>query len=99
LLVKFHAIFLVVLLSSLCAAVCFDIRLFPILLVSNSAKKNKAIPGTTVEAHRVVRRQGFHIDDRHTDGGEVNLTRRPLFTPHEDSWYSFLLDAESTAGP
>jgi hypothetical protein len=25
--------------------------------------------------------------------------RRPPFTPLEDSWYSFLLEAESTAGP
>jgi hypothetical protein len=36
-----------------------------------------------------------------TDGGEVvNLTRRPPFTPlpQKDSWYSFLLEAESTPG-
>jgi hypothetical protein len=39
------------------------------------------------------------LDNRLTDGGEiVSLTRRPLFTPHEDSWYSFLLEAESTPG-
>jgi hypothetical protein len=32
-------------------------------------------------------------------GGEVDsLTRRPPFTPQEDSWYSFLLEAESTPG-
>jgi hypothetical protein len=32
-----------------------------------------------------------------TDGGEVvSLTRRPPFTPQEDSWYSFLLEADST---
>jgi hypothetical protein len=35
-----------------------------------------------------------------TDGGKVvSPTRRPLFTPQEDSWYSFLLEAESTPGP
>jgi hypothetical protein len=25
----------------------------------------------------------------------VSLTRRPIFTPREDSWYSFMLGAES----
>jgi hypothetical protein len=29
----------------------------------------------------------------------VSPTRRPLFTPQENSWYSFLLEAESTPGP
>ena len=31
-------------------------------------------------------------------GGDkvVNLTHRPLFTPRRYSWYSFLLEAEST---
>jgi hypothetical protein len=40
------------------------------------------------------------LDNRLTDGGEVvSLTRRPPFTTREDSWYSFLLRAESTPGP
>jgi hypothetical protein len=40
------------------------------------------------------------LDNRFTDGGEVvSLTRRPLFSPLEDSWYSFLLEAESTPRP
>jgi hypothetical protein len=40
-------------------------------------------------------------DSRLTDGGKVvSLTRRPPFnTPQENSWYSFLLEAESTPGP
>jgi hypothetical protein len=39
------------------------------------------------------------LGNRLTDGGEVvSLTRRPLFTPQEDSEYSFLLEAESTPG-
>ena len=29
----------------------------------------------------------------------VSLTHRPLFTPRKYSWYSFLLEAESTSGP
>jgi hypothetical protein len=41
-----------------------------------------------------------YLDNRLTDGGKVvSLTRRPLFTPQEDSWYSFLLEVESTSGP
>jgi hypothetical protein len=40
------------------------------------------------------------LDSRLTDGGEVvSCTRRPPFTPPEDSWYSFLLEAASTPGP
>jgi hypothetical protein len=35
-----------------------------------------------------------------THGGEVvSLTRRPPFTPQDDSWYSFLLEAKSTPEP
>jgi hypothetical protein len=35
------------------------------------------------------------LDNRLTDGGEVSLTRRPAaLYPQEDSWYSFLLEAE-----
>ena len=34
------------------------------------------------------------------DGGKVvSLTHRPLFTPKKYSWYSFLLETESTPGP
>jgi hypothetical protein len=50
----------------------------------------------------VLRRRGSHIflENPITDGGEVvGLTRRPPFTTQEDSWYSFLLEAESTPGP
>jgi hypothetical protein len=41
----------------------------------------------------------FSLDSRLTDGGKiVSLTRRSSLTPQEDSWYSFLLEAESTPG-
>jgi len=34
------------------------------------------------------------------DGGKVvSLTHQLLFTPRKYSWYSFLLEAESTPGP
>jgi hypothetical protein len=37
---------------------------------------------------------------RLTDGGEVvSLTHWLPFTPQEDTWYSSLLEAESTPGP
>jgi hypothetical protein len=32
-------------------------------------------------------------------GKVVSPTHRPLFIPQEDSWNSFLLEAESTPGP
>ena len=32
-------------------------------------------------------------------GKVVSLTHRPLFTPRKYSWYSFLLESESTPGP
>jgi hypothetical protein len=39
------------------------------------------------------------LDNQPTDGGQVvSLTRRPPFTLQEDSWYSFLLEAEYTQG-
>jgi hypothetical protein len=42
----------------------------------------------------------YYLENRLADGGEViSLTRRLAFTALEDSWYSFLLDAESTLGP
>jgi hypothetical protein len=53
-----------------------------------------------VEDHRVETSRLTHfLDIRLTSGGEVSLTRQPPFTPQEDSWYSFLLQAESKPGP
>jgi hypothetical protein len=40
------------------------------------------------------------LDSQLTDGGEVvSITCRPPFSLQEDSWYSFLLEAELTPGP
>jgi hypothetical protein len=46
-------------------------------------------------------RLAHFLDSRLTDGGEaVSLTcRPPALYPTEDSWYSLLLEAESTPGP
>jgi hypothetical protein len=42
----------------------------------------------------------FSLDNRLTHGDEViSLTRLPPFTRQEDSWYSFLLEADSTPWP
>jgi hypothetical protein len=65
-------------------------------------KKGKAVP---VPGHGgpygyETLRVPQYLDNRLTDGGKgVSLTRRPPFTPQEGSWYSFLLEAESTPGP
>jgi hypothetical protein len=40
------------------------------------------------------------LDNRLIDGDEVvGPTHRPSFSPQEDSWYSFLLEVESTIAP
>jgi hypothetical protein len=40
-----------------------------------------------------------NIHNQLTDSAEaISLTRRPRLTPKEDSWYSVLLDVESTPG-
>jgi hypothetical protein len=55
--------------------------------------KSKVIAVQTVEAPTFS-------DIRLIDGGMIlSLTCRPLFYSQEDSWYSFLLEAESTPGP
>jgi hypothetical protein len=64
--------------------------------------KGKAIRATGREVPYVCEtsRLPHFLDNGFTDGGDVSLTRRP--SAHyslEDSWYSFLLEAESTLGP
>jgi hypothetical protein len=45
-------------------------------------------------------RLSHYLENRLTVGVEVvSLTPRPLFSPQEDSRYSFLLEAESTPEP
>jgi hypothetical protein len=64
-------------------------------------KKGKAIPVTGREGPwgcETSRLQHF-LDSRLTDGGEVVSLTLDAFYPQEDSWYSFLLEAESTPGP
>jgi hypothetical protein len=52
-----------------------------------------------MEAHRVETSRISNLDNRHIDDGEVvRLTRRQRFTTRKYSWYSFLLESESTIG-
>jgi hypothetical protein len=71
-------------------------------LVAEGIKKGRAIPVTGRGGPQSCKtsRLPYFLDNRLTDGDDVvSLTRRPPFTPQEDSWRSFLLDAESTPGP
>jgi hypothetical protein len=69
----------------------------------NKYKKRKAISVTGrgdpwgCETSRLP----HFLENRITDGGEVvSLTpRQASLYPQEDSWYAFLLEAESTPGP
>jgi hypothetical protein len=63
--------------------------------------KGKAIPVTGrggSQGCETLRLPHF-LDSRLAGGGEVSLTRRPSFILQEDSWYSFLLEADSTPRP
>jgi hypothetical protein len=64
--------------------------------------KGKAIPIRGCEGPQdcETSRLPHFLDNRLTDGGEVvRLTCRSLYTHQENSWYSSLLEAESTRGP
>jgi hypothetical protein len=65
-------------------------------------KKGKAIPVTGGGGPQgcETSRLPHYLDNLLTDGGEVSFTRPPAaLYPQEDSWYSFLLEAQSTPGP
>jgi hypothetical protein len=76
-------------------------RLFMLFSIT-MVKKGKTIPVTGRGGSQGCKtsRLPHFLDNRLTDGSEVvSLTRRPPFTPQEVSWYSFMLEAESTPGP
>jgi hypothetical protein len=65
-------------------------------------KSKNVIPITDLRGHEDfgTSRLPHFLDNRFTDGGEVVcLVRQPHFTPQEDSWTLFLLEAESARGP
>ena len=63
--------------------------------------KGKAVPLQALSGPEGSRKLGFpDYMTRAQDGGKVGgLTRRPPLPPRKCSWYSFLLEAESTPGP
>jgi hypothetical protein len=79
----------------------FDMSIIVRFLCMKNAKyikkvRGKAIPMTGFEGPYgcETSRLPHFLGNRITDGCEVvSLTRRPHFTPQEDSWYSFLLEA------
>jgi hypothetical protein len=65
----------------------------PFLPYIKGKVKGKAIPVTGREDPEGCETSRFphFLDNRLTDGGEViSPTRRPPFSPQEDSWYSFV---------
>jgi hypothetical protein len=63
--------------------------------------KGKAIPLQPRQALRVPGRRGSQVfrQSAHECGKVVSPTHRQPLPPRKDSWYSFLLEAESTPGP
>jgi hypothetical protein len=77
------------------------IRKNKLVVYLNKSKKCKAstVTGYGGLQGSEMSRVPHFLDNRLADGGEVvNLTRRPLYIPQEESWYSFLSGAESTSG-
>jgi hypothetical protein len=64
--------------------------------------KSKTIPVTDRGGPYGCEKSRFprFLNSRFTYGGKVVSPKcRPSFTPQEDSWYSFLLEAEMTHRP
>jgi len=61
----------------------------------------KAVPITGPKCPEGSRKLRFpdYVTTAQDGGKVVSLTHRPLFTPRKYSWYSFLLEDESTPGP
>jgi len=63
-------------------------------------KKGKSVPlqaWSGLEGSRKLRFPNFMATAQ--DDNKVSLTHRPHLPPRKCSWYSFLLEAESTPGP
>jgi len=63
--------------------------------VKVKVKQSRYMPGVAQRVSRKIRFPDFMITAQ--DGGKVvSLTHRPLLPPRKYTWYSFLLEAEST---
>ena len=73
----------------------------PEVLPGPTVEKSKSVPlqaWSGKEGSRKLRFPDFMTTAQ--DGGKVvSLTHRPPLPPRKYSWYSFLLEAESTPGP
>ena len=83
---------------------CFILKWVPCDIVyrkCSSCVKGKAVPlqaWSGPEGSRKLRFPDYMTMAQ--DGGKVvSLMHQPLFNPRKCSWYSFLLEAESTPGP
>ena len=62
--------------------------------------KGKSVPLQAWSGPEGSRKLRFPHFMTSQDGGKVvSLSHRPLFPPRKYTWYSFLLEAESTPGP
>src|SRR5215510_12776505 len=63
--------------------------------------KGKAVPLQAWSGPQGSRKLRFpdFMTTAHDGGKVVSLTHRPPLPPRQCSWYSFLLEAESTPGP
>ena len=68
------------------------------ILQTVKGKKWKAIPLQAWTGHEGSRR-AISRQSAHEGGKVVSPTHRPLLPPRKYSWYSFLLEADSTPGP
>ena len=70
------------------------------LMHKRIALKGKAVPLQAWSGPEGSRKLSFpdYVTTAQDGGKVVSLTHRPLFTPRKYSWYSFLLEAESTPG-
>jgi len=71
------------------------------LFILLNTNKGKAVPLQARNVPEGSRKLSFPDFLTTAEDGDkvVSLTHRPLFTPRKYSWYSFLLEAESTTGP